>query len=113
LVPRGAPVPDGQAAACWIVAARDFAYVANTGSNDISQYRVRGDGSAVLVNAIAASGIPGATDMTTASGGNFLYVLSGTSSTVYAYRVEGDGSLTILQTVPVPGGANMEGIAAN
>jgi len=113
LVPAGAPVSDGQVAACWIVSAHEFEYVANTGSNDISQYRVRGDGTVTLVNATAASGIPGATDMTTANGGKFLYVLSGTSSTVYAYRVEGDGSLTFIQTVPVPGGANMEGIAAN
>ena len=113
LVPRGAPVSDGQAAACWIISAHEFAYVANTGSNDISQYRIRADGSVTLVNATAASGIPGATDMTTAGGGKFLYVLSGTSATVYAYRVEGDGSLTFLQTVAVPNGANMEGIAAN
>ena len=65
------------------------------------------------MNAAAASGIPGATDMVTTNGGRFLYVLSGTTSTVYAYRVEGDGSLAFIQTVPVPGGANMEGIAAN
>jgi 6-phosphogluconolactonase (cycloisomerase 2 family) len=113
LVPAGTPVSDGQMAACWIVSAHEFEYVANTGSNDISQYRVRGDGTVTLVNPTAASGIPGATDMTTANGGKFLYVLSGTSSTLYAYRVEGDGSLTFIQTVPVPDGANMEGIAAN
>ena len=65
------------------------------------------------MNATAASGVPGATDMTTANGGKFLYVLSGSSSTVYAYRVESDGSLTFIQTVAVPDGANMEGIAAN
>ena len=113
LLARGAPVSDGQAAACWIVSAHDSQYVANTGSNDVSQFRVRGDGSVALVNATAASGIPGATDMATAAGGKFLYVLSGTSSTVYAYAIEGDGSLGLIQTVPVPGGANMEGIAAN
>ena len=113
LTPAGAPVSDGQAAACWIVEARGYQYVSNTGSNDISQYRVRGDGAVALVNATAASGVPGATDMTTANGGKFLYVLSGSSSTVYAYRVESDGSLTFIQTVAVPDGANMEGIAAN
>jgi len=113
LSPAGAPVSDGQAAACWIVEARAFQYVANTGSNDISQYRVRGDGSIELVNATAASGIPRATDMTTADGGRFLYVLSGGSGTVYAYSVGPNGSLTLIQTVPVPDGANIEGIAAN
>jgi hypothetical protein len=38
-------------------------------------------------------------------------LLSGSSATVYAYRVEAGGSLTLLQTVTVPDGANMEGIA--
>jgi len=113
LVSKGGPVPDAQAAACWIVSAHEFHYVANTGSNDVSQYRVRGDGSVALVNATAATGIPGATDMTTAGGGRFLYVLSGTSSTAYAYEVRSDGSLGLIQTVPVPGGADMEGIASN
>jgi 6-phosphogluconolactonase (cycloisomerase 2 family) len=113
LAPAGARVSDGQAAACWVVEARGFHYVANTASNDVSQYRVRGDGSVTLVNPTAASGIPGATDMTTANGGGFLYVLSGTSSTLYAYEVEAGGSLTLIQTVPVPDGANMQGIAAN
>jgi 6-phosphogluconolactonase (cycloisomerase 2 family) len=37
LTPVGAPVSDGQIAACWIVKAREFDYVANTGSNNISQ----------------------------------------------------------------------------
>ena len=113
LVRKGGPVPDGQAAACWIVSAHEFHYVANTGSNDVSQYRVRGDATVTLVNATAATGIPGATDMTTAGGGKFLYVLSGTSSTVYAYQVQSDGSLGFIQTVAVPDGANMEGIASN
>ena len=113
LAAKGGPVPDGQAAACWIASAHEFHYVANTGSSDVSQYRARGDGTVALVNATAATGIPGATDMTAAGGGKFLYVLSGTSSTVYAYRVDSDGSLSFVQTVPVPGGADMEGIAAN
>ena len=113
IVAAGAPVSDGQIAACWIASAREFEYVANTGSNDISQYRVRGDGTVTLVNPTAASGIPGVTDMTTANGGRFLYALSGASSAVYAYRIEGDGSLTFVQSVPVPDGANLEGIAAN
>lgn len=113
LRPAGVPVPDGQAAACWIAEARGFEYVSNTGSNDISQYRVRGDGSVELVNATAAMGIPGVTDSTTAGGGKFLYVLSGSSGTVYAYSVGPNGSLTLIQTVPVPDGANIEGIAAD
>ena len=39
-----APVGDGQAAACWIVRVGNSEFVDNTGSNDVSQYRVGADG---------------------------------------------------------------------
>ena len=51
--------------------------------------------------------------MAIAEGNDFLYVLSGSSATVHAYRIEGNGSLTFIETVAVPDGASMEGIAAN
>src|SRR5215210_7309354 len=35
---------DGQMALCWIVRAREFYYVANTGSNNVSGYRIDRDG---------------------------------------------------------------------
>ncbi len=113
LTARGGPVSDGQAAACWMVPARGFLYVANTGSNDVSQFRVDDDGNVTVVDATAAAGVPGATDMATANGGRFLYVLSGTTSTIYAYEVLDGGTLRFLESVAVPGGQNMEGVAAN
>ena len=38
----GAPVSDGQAAACWVTPARGFEYVSNTASGNVSQFRVDG-----------------------------------------------------------------------
>jgi 6-phosphogluconolactonase (cycloisomerase 2 family) len=63
------------------------------------------------VNAIAASGIPGAIDMAQA-GGRFLYAESEVSSSVHAFSIGSDGSLTAIQTVTVPDGSSLEGIAA-
>jgi 6-phosphogluconolactonase (cycloisomerase 2 family) len=113
LTARGGAVSDGQAAACWMVSARGFLYVANTGSDDISQFRVGDDGAVTLVKATAATEIPGATDMASAAGGRFLYVLSGTGGAVHAFEVLEGGALRFLQSVPVPGGQNIEGIATN
>jgi 6-phosphogluconolactonase (cycloisomerase 2 family) len=109
---KGAPVADGQVAACWIALARQFAYVANTGSGDISEYRLGDDGRVTLVNATAASGINGPIDVTTAGSGRFLYVQSGPSSSVNAYAINTDGSLNLVQTVAVPDGNDQEGIAS-
>jgi 6-phosphogluconolactonase (cycloisomerase 2 family) len=109
---EGAPVPNGQAAACWIVVARDFAYVANTGSNDVSAYRIGDDGKVTLVNATAATGVGGAIDETVSGGGRFLYVQVGLGSSVNAYAVHADGSLSLIQTAVVPGGGSQEGIAS-
>jgi 6-phosphogluconolactonase (cycloisomerase 2 family) len=112
ITPKGAPVANGQAASCWIALAGDFAYVANTASNDVSAYHIGDSGTVTLVDATAATGISGATDETSAGGGRFLYVQVGLGSSVNAYAVNGNGSLTLLQTAAVPAGSSQEGIAS-
>jgi 6-phosphogluconolactonase (cycloisomerase 2 family) len=112
LTTPGAPVSDGQVAACWIAAARGFDYLANTASGTISQYRIDSSGAVRLVNSRAAAGIHGPTDMTVAGGGAFLYNQAGLSSTVDAYRVSSDGSLRVIQSRRVPDGRSQEGIVA-
>jgi DNA-binding beta-propeller fold protein YncE len=108
ITPDSAPVSDGQAAACWTTPAAGFEYVSNTGSNDVSQFKVAG-GTVTLVNPVAASNIPGAIDSRTAGG--FLYVQSGPSSAVDVFAIGPDGSLTPVQSAPVPDGGSQEGIA--
>ncbi|TMC54427.1 MAG: lactonase family protein [Chloroflexi bacterium] len=112
ITPVSAPVSDTQAALCWITPSRGYEYTSNTGSGSVSQFRVAGDGTVVLVNATAASNIPGATD-SAATGGQFLYVQSGSSGTVHAFSIGDGGSLTRIQIANIPDGGSQEGIAAN
>ncbi len=111
ITPAGAPVANGQAAACWIALGRDFAYVANTGSNDVSAFHISDSGTVTLVDANAATGVAGAIDETTAAG-RFLYVQEGVRSSVKAYAINANGSLTLIQTAAVPGGSSQEGIVS-
>ena len=85
---------DGQMALCWIVRAGDFYYVSNTGSNNVSGYRIDAGGNPTLIGptGIVATTEPGPIGMTVAGGGRFLYVQTGTTGTVDEFRVNGDGS---------------------
>ena len=112
ITPVSTPVSDTQAALCWATSARGYEYTSNTGSGSVSQFKVAGDGTVVLVNATAASNILGATD-SAATGGRFLYVQSGTSGTVHAFSIGDGGSLTRIQIANIPDGGSQEGIAAN
>jgi 6-phosphogluconolactonase (cycloisomerase 2 family) len=105
---------DNQVALCWIVRARGFYYVSNTGSDTLSGYRIDSDGRPTLIGptGIVATTEQGPIDMTTAGDGRFLYAQTGSAGTVDEFRVNGDGSLTKLGVVTgLPPG--QEGIAAN
>jgi DNA-binding beta-propeller fold protein YncE len=106
--PVSAPVSDSQGGLCWVTPAAGYLYTSNTGSGNVSQFQVLADGSVVLVNPIAASGIPGATD--SAAGGQTLYVQSGLSSTVRVFSIGVGGALTSIQVAAVPDGGSQEGI---
>jgi len=106
--PRSAS--DGQTALCWIVRARGFYYVSNTGSNDLSSFQVGADGQPTLLAAMAATTHMGPIDLTVS--GRYLYVQTGTAGTVDEFRINGDGSLTSIGTVSgLPVG--QEGIASS
>jgi 6-phosphogluconolactonase (cycloisomerase 2 family) len=105
---------DGQVALCWIVKAGEFYYVTNTGSNNVSGYRIDRDGRPSLIGptGVVATTEQGPIDMTTAARGRFLYVQTGSAGTVDEFRVNGDGTLTKLGVVTgLPVG--QEGIASN
>jgi 6-phosphogluconolactonase (cycloisomerase 2 family) len=105
---------DGQVALCWIVKARGFYYVTNTGSNNVSGYRIDENGRPTLIGptGVVATTEQGPIDMATAAGGRFLYVQTGTAGTVDEFRVNDDGTLTRLGNVAnLPPG--QEGIAAS
>jgi 6-phosphogluconolactonase (cycloisomerase 2 family) len=104
---------DGQVALCWIVEARGFFYVSNTGSNTLSGYRIERGGRPTLIGptGIVATTEQGPIDMTTSGNGRFLYAQTGTAGTVDEFRVNRDGTLTKLGVVTgLPPG--QEGIAS-
>ena len=108
-------VPDFGTAACWLVVTGDgrYAYTSNTGSGQVSSYRVRDDGRLVLIDATASdtSGTSLPIDMARSSDSRYLYAhLAGTRA-VAVFRIQENGALTRLQTIGgLPRGA--QGIAA-
>jgi 6-phosphogluconolactonase (cycloisomerase 2 family) len=86
---------------CWAAATPDgrFVYVTNFGDDTISSYRVSGDGSIELLDAVAAStnlGSPGLRDEAVSGDGRFLYAIDTGARRVYGWRVEDDGSLAAV-----------------
>lgn len=103
---------DGQTALCWIVRARGYFYVANTGSNTLSGYRISGSGQPSLIGAtgVVASTEAGPIDLVTS--GRYLYGQTGVGGTVDEYLVHRDGTLEKIGVVTgLPSG--QEGIAAS
>ncbi|HVP01021.1 MAG TPA: beta-propeller fold lactonase family protein [Solirubrobacteraceae bacterium] len=110
-----ASVPDFQGAACWVAVTRSgrFAYVANTGSNDVSGYRIAPDGSISLLDPDGVTAVAGAAPADVAEGTaqRALYVRNGGDGTISSYRELPDGSLVPTGTVGgIPAGAS--GLAA-
>jgi 6-phosphogluconolactonase (cycloisomerase 2 family) len=103
---------DNQVDLCWIVRARGY-YVANTGSNTLSGYRIDTAGTPSLLtpSGIVATTPAGPIDMAVSRHGNYLYSQTGAAGTIEEFHVERDGTLTHLGSVTgLPQG--MQGIAA-
>jgi 6-phosphogluconolactonase (cycloisomerase 2 family) len=82
-----------ETAACWVAVTPDgrYAYTTNTGSGSISGYRVRHNGSLVLLD----------------PDGRYVYSLNGAGRSLSAFRVKDDGSLVPIATVSgLPATAN-------
>lgn len=101
---------DGQTALCWIERVGDVYFVSNTGSNDLSSFRIGPNGQPVLLAAVAATTSPGPIDL--ASSGRFVYAETGINGTVDEFAVGPNGTLTPIGSVDdLPPG--IEGIAAS
>ena len=101
---------DGQVALCWILRVDDVYFVSNTGSNNLSSFRVDPLGQPVLLSAVAATTNPGPIDL--AASGGFLYAETGSTGTVDEFAVGPNGTLTSIGSVDdLPPG--IEGIAAS
>lgn len=69
-----ASVANGQAALCWVVLDRGFAFGANTGSGTVTSYRRDGSGGFAVVSQTPVDAGP--IDLTTSEDGKFLYSTS-------------------------------------
>ncbi len=107
-----ASVRNGQAATCWVTAARGYFFVANAGSADLSGYAINSAGALSLINGskVAASTGGGPIDLAASGDGRYLYVESGGTGTVDEFRVSSDGSLVAIGVIAAAHG--LEGIVA-
>ena len=107
---RSGSVPTTQTAACWIVVTKNekFAYASNTGSNNISSYRVGRTGTLTLQEAVATPTGAGPIDMALNRNSRFLYVLNAGARSIEVFQVnQANGRLTAATGVSgLPTGAN-------
>lgn len=110
LTVRSGSIGTTQSAACWIVITKNgkFAYASNTGSNNISSYRVRSAGRLTLQEAVATPTGAGPIDMALNKNSRFLYVLNAGARSIEVFRVNrGNGRLTQETGISgLPNGAN-------
>ncbi len=105
LSPNGAPLTSGQAAACWLAAAGQFAYTTNAGSGSIGRFSVARDGSLSLTGTTVLGAGSHPLDEGVSRDQDYLYVLVDGFHELVGYRVQQDGKLTQVTSVPVPAGA--------
>ena len=111
------PVPDFQAAPCWVVVTNNsrFAYTTNAHSNNISGYSVHGNGTITLFNDGGVTAVTGAapTDMALSRDSHYLFDLNSAGGSISSFKVIfSSGSLAPIGSVSgLPAGA--VGLAAN
>jgi 6-phosphogluconolactonase (cycloisomerase 2 family) len=109
------PYADGRTAPCWVEISHDgrYLFTVNTGSTDISSYRIERSGSLSLIGTTAFSSGLGIRpfDARLDPSGTNLYVVDEALNAVTAFAVSG-GSLTELTQSPfgLPAGATPFGI---
>ena len=91
--------------ACWLAAARRFAYTTNAGSGSIGRFAVRRDGTLSLLGTTVIGAGSQPLDVGATRDQDFIYVLANGLHQIIGYRVGRDGGLTQVASVPVPDGA--------
>jgi 6-phosphogluconolactonase (cycloisomerase 2 family) len=89
-----------------------FAYVANTSSNDISQYTIGGTGALTAIGTPVAAG-SAVFGLNIDPSGNYLYATNRGGSTVSQYTINTTtGALTPMGTATVAAGLNPTSIVS-
>jgi 6-phosphogluconolactonase len=101
-----------QAATCWIAGNRRHAFTANTGTSNLSSYRVKaGKGDVVLREAIAGTGNSNI-DIAVTINGLFLYALNAGNGTIGMFKITSKGTLIDLGMINAGLSIFAQGIAA-
>lgn len=102
LTPITAALPTGQSAACWLVMAGGYAYIANAASANLTGVIVAETGALTLHDAggITATTDAGAIDLAVAPDHGYLYSLAGSTHTIHTFAIGADGGLTALPALP-------------
>lgn len=102
LTPITSAMPTLQTAACWLVMAGGYAYIANAASANITGVIVSETGALTLHDAsgITATTGAGAIDLAVAPDHGYLYSLANGSHTINTFAIGADGSLTALPALP-------------
>ena len=113
------PVYNSQTAPCWVAMTKNgrFAYTTNTGTSNISGYRIDHRGRLILFNDGGNTASTGSgsspVDITVSGNSQFLYALSHGSNTISIFRINnGHGGLTPVGTVTGLSSSSA-GLAAN
>jgi 6-phosphogluconolactonase (cycloisomerase 2 family) len=102
LTPITSALATHQSAACWLVVAGGYAYVANAASANITGVVIAEDGALTLrdesgVTALTGSG---ATDLAVAPDRGYLYSLAGNPRAIHIFSISADGGLTAHPALP-------------
>lgn len=101
LTPITSALATNQTAACWIVVAGGFAYVANAASATLTGVAIAENGALTLRDAsgVTAPTGAGAIDLAVTPDRGFLYSLAGNPRAIHVFEIASDGGLTAHPTL--------------
>lgn len=98
LTPITSALPTLQGAACWIVVAGGYAYIANAATANVTGLVIADDGTLTLRDAsgVTATTGMGAIDLALSPDRGYLYSLAGNPRAIHTFSISADGGLTPL-----------------
>jgi 6-phosphogluconolactonase (cycloisomerase 2 family) len=94
----GGAIQNKQTAACWATATSDgrYAYVTNTGSNNISSFEISAAGNLTLINATEVTTGTTPIDITLSGNDFYVYNINSNSHSITQFKKGGNASLTSI-----------------
>jgi 6-phosphogluconolactonase (cycloisomerase 2 family) len=102
LTPITSALATQQGAACWIVAAGGYAYIANAATANITGLVVSESGALTLRDSsgVTAATAAGSIDLAVPPDNGYLYALAGNPRQIYIFGINADGSLSDMPALP-------------